>query len=56
MADFKGQKGEVPYPKHEDFFFGGSGRGPEPLCQISAYYKFFSGFNVLGRISTGLFR
>ena len=25
------------------FFFGGSGHGPESLCQISAYYKFFPG-------------
>ena len=24
-------------------FFGGSGYGPEPACQISAYYKFFPG-------------
>ena len=35
-------------------FFGGSGHGPESLCQISAYYKFFPGFNVFCRISTGL--
>ena len=37
------------------FFFGGSGHGPESSCQISAYYKFFPGFNVFCRISTGLF-
>ena len=36
------------------FFFGGSGHDPESLCQISAYYKFFPGFNVFCRISTGL--
>ena len=34
-------------------FFGGSGHGPESSCQISAYYKFFPGFNVFCRISTG---
>ena len=36
------------------FFFGGSGHGPESSCEISAYYKFFPGFNVFCRISTGL--
>ena len=36
------------------FFFGGLGHGPEPLCKISAYYKFFPGFNAFCRISTGL--
>ena len=36
------------------FFFVGSGHGPESLCQISAYYKFFPGFNVFCRISTEL--
>ena len=36
------------------FFFLGSGHGPESSCQISAYYKFFPGFNVFCRISTGL--
>ena len=30
-------------------------RGPESSCQISAYYKFFPGFNVFCRISTGLY-
>ena len=35
-------------------FLGDSGHGPEPSCQISAYYKFFPGFNVFCRISTGL--
>ena len=43
MGDFKGRKKvEVPCPKHGDFL-GGSGHGPESLCQISAYYKFFPG-------------
>ena len=37
------------------FFFGGSGHGSESSCQISAYYKFFLGFNVFCRISTGLY-
>ena len=36
------------------FFFGGSGHGIESSCQISAYCKFFPGFNVFCRISTGL--
>ena len=36
------------------FFFGGSGHGSEPSCQISAYYKLFSGFRVFCRISTRL--
>ena len=35
-------------------FFGGLGHGPESSYQISAYYKFFPGFNVFCRISTGL--
>ena len=56
MADFKGQKGGSPMSKTWGFFFGGSGHGPESLCQTSAYYKFFPGFNVFCRISTGLFR
>ena len=32
------KKGEVPYPKHGDFF-DGLGHGSEKSCQISAYYK-----------------
>ena len=36
------------------FFFGGSGRGFESSCQISAYYKFFPGLHVFCRISIGL--
>ena len=52
MADFKGRKkGEVPLPKHGDFFFGGSGHDPESLCQISAYYKFFPGKSYFYRTS-----
>ena len=35
-------------------FFGGSGHGTEPSCQVLAYYKFFPSFNVFCRISTGL--
>ena len=55
MADFKGRKkGEVPCPKHGDFF-GGSGHGSESSCQISAYYKVFPGLHVFRQISTGLF-
>ena len=37
------------------FFFGGSGHGPESLCQISAYCKVFPGLHVFRRISSGLF-
>ena len=35
------------------FSFGGSEHGPESSCQISAYYRFFSGLHVFC-ISTGL--
>ena len=44
-----------PMSKTWGFFFGGSGHGPEPSCQISAYYKVFPGLHVFRRISTGLF-
>ena len=40
MADFKDQKKESPTSKTWGFFFGGSGHGPESLCQILAYYEF----------------
>ena len=42
MADFKGRKREKSHVQNM-FFFGGSGHGPEPSCQISAYYKLFQG-------------
>ena len=54
MADFKGRKKGSPISKTWGFFFGGSGHGPESSRQISANYKFFSGFNVLCHISTRL--
>ena len=31
------------------FLFGGSGHGSESSCQISAYFKFFSGLHVFCR-------
>ena len=55
MAGFKGRKrGELPrHVQNMGIFFGGSGHGPESSCQILAY-KFFPGFNVFCRISSGL--
>ena len=55
MADFKGRKREKSRIQNmRIFFFGSSGHGSESSCQISAYYKFFPGFNVFCRISTAL--
>ena len=54
MADFKGRKWGKSHVQNMGIFFGGSGHGPESSCQISAYYKFFAGFNVFCRVSTGL--
>ena len=34
------------------FFFVGSGYGPEPSCQILAYYKFFPGKSYFYRTIT----
>ena len=34
-------------------FFGGSGHGPESLCQISVYYKFFQGKRYFYRTNIG---
>ena len=56
MADFKGRKRGKSHVQNMGIFFGGSGHGPEPSSQISAYYKFFPGFNAFCRISTGLYR
>ena len=55
MAGFKGRKRGNCHAtsKTWGFFFGGSGHGPESSCQILAY-KFFPGFNVFCRISSGL--
>ena len=50
----KAEKGGSPMSKTWGFFIGGSEHGAESSCQISAYYKFFPGFNVFCRISTGL--
>ena len=55
MADFKGRKRGKCHVQNMGIFFGGSGHGSEPSCQISAYYKSFPGFNVFCRISTGLY-
>ena len=44
MADFKGRKRGKSHVQNMGIFFGGSGHGSESSCQISAYYKFFSGF------------
>ena len=54
MADFKGRKGGKSLVQNMGIFFGGLGHGPESLCQISAYYKFFPGLHVFCRIPTGL--
>ena len=43
MVDFKGRKRGKSHVQNMEIFFGGSGHGPEPSCQISAYYKFFQG-------------
>ena len=53
MADFQDQKSQKSYVQNLGIFCGGSGHGPESSGQISAYYKFFWGFNVFS-ISTGL--
>ena len=54
MADFKSRKRGKSHVQNMGIFFGGSGHGSESSCQISAYYKFFSGLHVFCRISTGL--
>ena len=54
MADFKDQKRGSPKSKTRGFFGDSIRNGPESSCQISAYYKFFLGFSVFCRISTGL--
>ena len=41
MADFKGRKRGKCHVQNMGIFFGGSGHGSEPSCQISAYYRFF---------------
>ena len=55
MADFKRQKKGKSHVQNMGIFLVAQDNGPEPSCQVSAY-KFFSGFNVFFRISTGLFR
>ena len=54
MAHFKGRERGKSHFQNMGIFFGGSGHGPESLCQISAYHKFFLCFNVFCRNSTGL--
>ena len=56
LADFKGHKRGSPRSKTWGFFFGGSGRGPESSCQISAYYKFFPGKSYFNRTIYGHFK
>ena len=49
MADFKGRKRGKSHVQNVGIFFGDSGHGTEPSCQISAYYKFFQGKNYFYR-------
>ena len=55
MADFKGRKRGKSHVQNMGIFFGGSGHGLEPLCQISAYYKFFQGKSYFYRTKTPVY-